>query len=71
MRQMMQNNAHTAATANAGAMFSCAYIALLADTMIPVSAFVILIALLGLIRLNIALVIISILVLAAPTLQKT
>ena len=66
MGQMKMHTSHKAAAAHAEAMFSCAHIALIPDTMILVSIFVVLAAQISLISL---LVIISIIILkntAAP-----
>ena len=52
MGQMKMYRSHMAAAANAEAMFSCANIALILDTMILVSIFVVLVSLLSLIRLS-------------------
>jgi len=62
MRQMMSHS-HMAAAANAEAMFSCAHIALILDTMVLVSIFVILVSQISLISLISLLAIISIIVL--------
>ena len=62
MRQMMPHS-HMAAAANAEAMFSCAHIALILDTMVLVSIFVILVSQISLISLISLLAIISIIIL--------
>ena len=67
MVQMKMHTSHTAAAANAEVMFSCANIALILDTMILVSIFVILAAQITLISLISLLATISIMILKNTT----
>jgi len=59
---MMQQNAHMAAAAKAEALFSCANIALIADTILVVSLFVIQVSRISLLGPISLLVIISIII---------
>ena len=67
MGQMKMHTSHKAAAAHAEAMFSCAHIALIPDTMILVSIFVILAAQITLISLISLLATISIMILKNTT----
>ena len=67
MSQMKMHTSHMAAAAKAEAMFSCANIALILDTIILVSIFVILVSQISLLNL---LAIISIIILKNITIPK-
>ena len=67
MGQMKMHTSHMAAAAKAEAMFSCANIALILDTIILVSIFVILVSQISLLNL---LAIISIIILKNITIPK-
>ena len=70
MGQMKMHTSHMAAAAKAEAMFSCANIALILDTIILVSIFVILVSQISLLALISLLVIISIIILKNITIPK-
>ena len=70
MSQMKMHTSHMAAAAKAEAMFSCANIALILDTIILVSIFVILVSQISLLALISLLVIISIIILKNPITPK-
>ena len=70
MGQMKMHTSHMAAAAKAEAMFSCANIALILDTIILVSIFVILVSQITLISLISLLAIISIMILKNITIPK-
>ena len=70
MGQMKMHTSHMAAAASAEAMFSCANIALILDTIILVSIFVILVSQISLLALISLMVIISIIILKNPITPK-